>query len=118
LRVGFDDAHVSVKEHAALAPRVGQSVELVPASGLIEDLRLVKDPEELDRIRAATRLADAALTEVLGRGLVGRTEREVGLDLEMTMRKAGAQAVSFPPIVAAATHSALPHAEPRDVAIP
>ena len=51
-------------------------------------------------------------------GLVGRTEREVALDLEYAMRRRGAQAVSFPPIVAAAEHSALPHAEPRDVAIP
>jgi Xaa-Pro aminopeptidase len=118
LRVGFDDVHLSVKEHAALAERVGSDVELVAAGGLVEELRAVKDARELERIRAATRLADAALTEVLGRGLVGRTEREVALDLEMTMRKAGAEAVSFPPIVAAGTHSALPHAEPRDVPIP
>lgn len=118
LRVGFDDATLSVKEHAALDERTGEDVELVAAGGLVEELRSVKDAEELQRIRAAARLADAALTEVLGRGLVGRTERDVALDLEMTMRRAGAEAVSFPPIVAAGTHSALPHAEPRDVAIP
>jgi Xaa-Pro aminopeptidase len=58
------------------------------------------------------------LTEVLGRGLVGRTEREVALDLEFTMRRMGAQAASFPPIVAAAEHGALPHATPREVPIP
>ena len=118
LRAGFDDATMSVKDHAALATAVGERVELVGAGGLIEELRLVKDAGELDRIRAAAKLADAALTEVLGRGLVGRTERDVALDLEYTMRRAGAQAVSFPPIVAAAQHSALPHAEPRDVEIP
>jgi Xaa-Pro aminopeptidase len=118
LRVGFDDATMSVKDHALLGKRVAEAVELVPAGGLIEELRLVKDPGELDRIRSATRLADAALTEVLGRGLAGRTERDVALDLEMTMRRAGAEAVSFPPIVASAQHSALPHAEPRDVEIP
>ena len=118
LRVGFDDAALSVKDHATLAGRVADGVELVPAAGLVEELRLVKDAAELDRIRAAARLADAALIEVLDRGLVGRTERDVALDLEMTMRRAGAEAVSFPPIVAAAEHSALPHAEPRDVEIP
>jgi Xaa-Pro aminopeptidase len=118
VRLGFDDASMSVKEHGQLAGKLAEGVELVAAGGLVEELRAVKDAGELDKIRAAARLADAALTEVLGRGLVGRTEREVALDLEVTMRKAGAEAVSFPPIIAAGTHSALPHAEPRDVAIP
>jgi Xaa-Pro aminopeptidase len=118
VRLGFDDATMSVKDHAALAEKVAEGVELVPAGGLIEELRAVKDPGELDKIRAASKLADAALTEVLSRGLAGRTERDVALDLEMTMRKAGAEAASFPPIVASGEHSALPHAEPRAVEIP
>lgn len=117
-RIGFDDAAMPVKDHATLAGRLADGAQLVPAGGQVEELRLVKDAAELDRIRAATRLADAALTEVLGRGLAGRTERDVALDLEMTMRRAGAEAAAFPPIVAAAQHSALPHAEPRDVEIP
>jgi Xaa-Pro aminopeptidase len=93
-------------------------IELVPAGDAIETLRAVKDEGELDAIRAAARLADDALTEVLGRGLVGRSEREVALDIEFTMRRMGAEAASFPPIVAAGGHGALPHAEPRDHAIP
>jgi Xaa-Pro aminopeptidase len=118
IRLGFDDASLSVKDHGTLARRLGENVELVAAGGLVEQLRAIKDAGELDKIRAAAKLADAALTEVLGRGLVGRTERDVALDLEVTMRKAGAEAASFPPIVAAGEHSALPHAVPRDVAIP
>jgi Xaa-Pro aminopeptidase len=118
VKLGFDDASMSVKDHATLATKLVEGVELVPAGGLVEDLRAVKDAGELDRIRAAAKLADAALTEVLGRGLAGRTERDVALDLEMTMRKAGAEAVSFPPIIASGEHSALPHASPRDVEIP
>jgi Xaa-Pro aminopeptidase len=118
LRVGFDDAHLSVRDHAKLARLVRDGIELVPAGGLVEELRAVKEPEELDRIRAAARLADAALTEVLGRGLRGRTEREVALDIEFTMRRMGAEGASFPPIVAAGAHGALPHANPRDVEIP
>jgi Xaa-Pro aminopeptidase len=117
-RLGFDDAHLSVKDHGAVAGKVREGVELVPAGGLVEELRAVKDAGELDRIRAAAKLADAALEEVLSRGLAGRTERDVALDLEMTMRRAGAEAVSFPPIIASGEHSALPHAEPRDVEIP
>jgi Xaa-Pro aminopeptidase len=117
-RVAFDDAHMSVKDHARLASMVGEGVELVPAGGLVEELRAVKDEGELETIRASARLADDALTDVLTRGLVGRTERDVALDLEFTMRRMGAQAVSFPPIVAAGAHGALPHAEPRDEPIP
>jgi Xaa-Pro aminopeptidase len=118
LRLAFDDAHMSVKDHARLAGMLRAGIELVPAGGAIEALRAVKDADELEAIRAAARLADDALSEVLGRGLVGRTEREVALDLEFTMRRMGAQAASFPPIVAAGEHGALPHAAPRDVPIP
>ncbi|WP_445150230.1 M24 family metallopeptidase [Baekduia sp. Peel2402] len=118
VRLGFDDATMSVKDHATLAGKLADGVVLVPAGGLIEELRLVKDADEQAKIRAAAKLADAALEEVLSRGLAGRTEREVGLDLEVTMRKAGAESVSFSPIIASGEHSALPHAEPRDVVIP
>lgn len=119
LRLGFDDQHLTVAQHRRLADRLEDRVELVGAAGLIEARRAVKDPEEVDRIRAAATLADAAFTEVvLEGGIVGRTEREVALDLEVAMRRRGADGVSFPPIVAAGAHGALPHAEPRDVAIP
>lgn len=118
VRLGFDDATMSVKEHGTLSRKLAEGVELVPAGGLVEELRLVKDADEQAKIRAAAKLADAALEEVLSRGLAGRTEREVALDLEVTMRKAGAESVSFPPIIASGEHSALPHAEPRDAVIP
>jgi len=118
LRLAFDDAHMSVKDRGRLEGMLRAGIELVPAGGAIEALRAVKDEAELDAIRAAARLADDALIEVLGRGLVGRTEREVALDLEFTMRRMGAQAASFPPIVAAGEHGALPHAAPREQVIP
>src|SRR4051794_18043582 len=118
LRLAFDDAHMSVKDHGRLAGMLRAGIELVPAGGAIETLRAVKDDDELEAIRAAARLADDALTEVLARGLVGRTEIEIALDLEFTMRRMGAQAASFPPIVAAGVHGALPHATPREVPIP
>lgn len=117
-RVGFDDAHLSVRDHARLSGLAGEGVELVAAGGLVEELRAVKDEGEIAAIRAAARLADAALEDVLERGLAGRTEREVALDLELAMRRRGAEAVAFAPIVAAGAHGALPHARPRDVAIP
>lgn len=119
LRLGFDDAHVSVAQHRRLAGKLEDRVELVAEGGVIEALRAVKDPEEIDRIRAAAALADEAFTEVvLEGGIVGQTERDVALALEVAMRRRGAQGVSFEPIIAAGAHGALPHATPRDVAIP
>jgi Xaa-Pro aminopeptidase len=117
LRLGFDDAHLTVKQHAQLAEHAPDGVELVAAAGIVRGLRAVKDATEIAAIRAAARLADDALEEVLAAGVVGRTELDVALDLEIAMRRRGAQGVSFPPIVAAGEHGALPHAEPRAVPI-
>jgi Xaa-Pro aminopeptidase len=117
-RAGFDDAHVSVKAHAALGDKVPEGVELVPAAGLVERLRACKDEGELEAIRAATGIADAALAAVSEQGLVGRTEREVARALSRFIEDNGGEGVSFPPIVAAGPHGALPHASPRDVEIP
>ena len=117
-RAGFDDNHMSVATHAKLGQKVAGGVELVAAGGAIEELREVKDAEELERVAAAQELASAALERILERRLVGRTERSVALDLEQEMRQAGATGPSFPSIVASGPHGALPHAVPRDVEIP
>ncbi|HEV7808278.1 MAG TPA: Xaa-Pro peptidase family protein [Solirubrobacteraceae bacterium] len=117
LRLGFDDANLTVKQHAQLVELVPDAVELVAAGGIVEKLRAVKDAGEIDAIRAAVRLADEALEEVLAGGIVGRSERDVALDVEFAMRRRGAQGASFAPIVAAGQHGAHVHAQPRDVAI-
>jgi Xaa-Pro aminopeptidase len=112
-RVGFEDESVSVRKHERLRSLVGGRAELVPAGDVVEGLRAVKEPGEVDLIRAAARLADEALSAVVERGLVGRSEHEVAVDLEHTMRLLGAEAPSFPSIVAHGAHAALPHAQPR-----
>jgi Xaa-Pro aminopeptidase len=117
-RLGFDDASVTVAQHARLRELLEDRWELVPCAGMVERLRAVKDPAEIAAIRAASELADEALRGVLADGLVGRTERDVAIALELGMRRLGVEAASFPSIVAAGPHGALPHAEPRDVPIP
>ena len=88
------------------------------AGGLVEDLRQVKDPDELRRIRGCRRRWPPPRSRrVLEQGLAGRTERAVALELEQQMRRSGAEDPSFPSIVAAGPHGALPHAVPRDVEI-
>lgn len=117
VRLGFDDQTVSVRTHARLRELLPDRVDLVPAGGAVEELRLVKDAHEVERLRAAAILADSALMEVLQGGLVGRTERSVALALEHEMQRLGAQRASFDTIVAHGPHGALPHASPRDVPI-
>ena len=117
-RAGFDDEHLSVRAHAKLADAVDDDVELVAAGGLVEQLRELKEEAEIEAMAEAAKLGDSIYEYVCERGLVGRTERDVAVDLEREMRVRGAHDPSFPSIVAAGAHGALPHAEPRDVEIP
>ena len=105
---------MTVAEHERLRAALPAGWELRACAGAVERLRAVKDAAEVERMRAAAQLADEALRGLLEDGLVGRSEREVALDLELRMRRLGAEAPSFPSIVAAGAHGALPHAEPRD----
>ncbi|MEA2196437.1 MAG: Xaa-Pro aminopeptidase [Solirubrobacteraceae bacterium] len=117
VRLGFDDVHMSVRQHARLRDLLPDRIELAPAGGLVERIRAVKEPEEVQRIRTAAQLADAAFERIIRDGLIGRTEREVAVALEHDMRERGARRPSFDSIVAAGPHGALPHAQPRDVPI-
>jgi Xaa-Pro aminopeptidase len=116
LRLGYENS-MPVRIHARLRERLPERVELVMADGPVEGMRAVKEPDEVDRMQAAAELADRALEQLLAGGLVGRTEREAALALELAIRQAGAEHVSFEPIVAAGPHGALPHAAPREVEI-
>jgi Xaa-Pro aminopeptidase len=108
---------MTVRQHARLREMLPERVSLSAAGGLVEQLRAVKEPDEIERIRTATAVADAAFEQLLTQGIAGRTERDVALSLEAAMREHGAQRASFDSIVAAGPHGALPHAQPRDVEI-
>jgi Xaa-Pro aminopeptidase len=117
-KLGYDDASTTVADRARLAAALPQGWELAECAGAVERLRAVKDEGEIERMRAAAELADEALKGVLEAGLVGRSERDVAIELELRMRRLGAEAPSFSSIVAAGAHGALPHAEPRGETIP
>lgn len=116
-RVGFDDAEMRVKNHAALNEMLDGRGELIAASGEVERLRAVKDQHEIEAIARAALIADGIYTALAGEGLIGRSEKDVAWRIEELAREGGADGLSFPPIVASGAHGALPHAEPRDVAI-
>jgi len=118
LRLGFEDDHVSVRRHHRLREVLPGRIELAGGGGLVEAERAVKEPAEVERIRAAAELADGIYGWLLEQGIVGRTEREVAVALEHEMRLRGAEEPSFPSIVASAERGAFPHAVRTDEAIP
>ncbi len=117
-RLGFSEASTTVRTYRRLEELLGGRWELVPCEEEVARLRAVKDASEVARMRAAAELADEALSGVLEDGLVGRSERDVAVELEVRMRRLGAESPAFPSIVACGAHAALPHAQPREVEIP
>ncbi len=114
-RLGFESHVVTVDGHEELAAITGRD-RLGGVSRLVEQLRMVKDADEVGSLRAACAAADGALAGLLADGGLrpGRTEREVALDLEARMMQAGAAGPSFETIVAAGANSAVPHHRPTD----
>jgi Xaa-Pro aminopeptidase len=112
-RFGFEDDQMSVRLLAKLKEKLPDGAEPVAAGGLVERLRRVKDEGELAAIAAASELADEVWGWALERGLAGRTERDVARAAEARIRELGGDP-SFPAIVAAGPHGALPHAEPGE----
>lgn len=85
------------------------NAELIPLSGLIEKIRLIKTEQEINIIKVACEIADNAFSHILEFIKPGVTELEVSNELEFFMRKQGATASSFDTIVASGVRSALPH---------
>jgi Xaa-Pro aminopeptidase len=112
-RVGLEAHAVSWGQQRDLA-NVLDGHELVPTEGIVERLRLVKEPAEVARIRAACAIADDALGALLPRLAERPTERDFALELEVEMRRRGASGNSFDPIVASGPNAAKPHARPSD----
>jgi Xaa-Pro aminopeptidase len=121
-KLGFESNVVTVDGFDALQSELDErsgGTELVRAAGTVEALREVKDAGELALLRLACEAADAALSDLVARGGLrpGRTEREVGRELEALMLDHGADAISFETIVAAGPNSAIPHHRPTDAVL-
>ncbi|HYT27019.1 MAG TPA: Xaa-Pro peptidase family protein [Actinomycetota bacterium] len=87
---------------------------VVPAPPLVEDLRQVKDAAEVAAMREAARVGTEALARLLGSLRAGATEREVAVELEVSMRRLGGDGLAFDPIVAFGEQAAEPHHRPND----
>ena len=110
-RLGLEAHGITWAEQRRLSGLLGETL-LVATEDLVEDLRRVKDAGEVARIRAACAIGDDALAELLPSLADGPTEAEFAVALEHAMRRRGATAMSFAPIVASGPNAAKPHARP------
>ena len=111
-RLGLEAADVTWAAQRRYGSEVFEESELVPTSGMVEGLRIVKDEGEVARIEAAAAIADAALAEVRPLLAPGITEKMFQLELDTAMRRLGADDVSFETIVGSGPNGARPHARP------
>lgn len=106
-KLGFEQDHLTFAEYKIYEEAIAG--QLIPVSGMIEKLRLIKTEAEIKIIKDAAKIADAAFTHILNFIQQGMKELDVANELEFFMRKAGATSSSFDIIVASGVRSALPH---------
>ncbi|MGW2487381.1 M24 family metallopeptidase [Streptomyces sp. NPDC001606] len=111
--LAVEEHHLTVARHRALSS-VAPRVRLTDLGAAVEQLRVVKDEEEISCLRIGAEIADQALGELLESILVGRTERHLALELERRLVDHGADGPAFPTSVAAGPHSGRRGHRPTD----
>ncbi len=115
-RLAFEKRFTNYGEWEKLCERL-EGVELTGIAGWVEELRMVKIPKEIALIARAQEIADDAFALLFQSIRRGAKEDELALELEFTMRKMGAEAVSFPIIAVSGSRSSLPHGKPTSKAL-
>ena len=112
-RLGFEAGHVTFALHRKLAdiPKPPH-LKLVPVNGLVESLRAIKEPEEIEFITKAAEITDNAFAYIEEIIHIGMSEQEVAWEIEKFLRENGSETIPFDVIVASGPNSALPHAKP------
>ena len=121
-KLGFESQDMSVSAYNSLIEAIKADsslgdVSMIPAPGLVENQRIIKDKEELSTLQLAIDAADQAMDQVCPLITPGMTEREIAWKMEIAMRGFGADAISFDTIVAAGPNGAMAHHQPSDYVI-
>jgi Xaa-Pro aminopeptidase len=112
--VGIESEHFTIADKKRLINLLPPRIRLKDAPSTVEPLRMVKDEEELMRIRAAVKLGARLFERSLEILRAGVSESSVAAEMEFAARMAGAQEMSFPTIIASGSRSALPHGRASD----
>lgn len=112
-QLGFEAADITLASYRQMSQAAKKAgLKLVPTEGLVEQIRAVKEPEEIESITRAIEMTDAA-TEYIGDIIhTGMSEKELAWEIEKFLKERGSDGLPFDIIVASGNNSALPHARP------
>ena len=119
-RLGFEAEHITFALHRQLSDILSKGkpkLKLIPIDGMVESLRAIKEPEEIELITRAAEISDAAIEYIQEKIHTGMTEREISWEIEKFLREQGSETIPFDIIVGSGPNSALPHAKPSVRAI-
>jgi len=116
--VAIEAEHVTVAGLASIRKGLGRSVRIQNTSGMVERLRMVKEPDEIKILRKAVLLGASLFDVALRKIWPGATEASIAGEMEHAARKAGAEGMSFDTIVASGKRSALPHGRASQAKVP
>lgn len=111
-RVAFEAENVTFQRYQTWYQTLGD--KLLPAKPLVEQLRLLKDETELEKIRTAVRIGDDVFQDLLPEIRPGVSERYLGIFIEHRLRVRGCEKEAFDTIVVSGKRSSLPHGRPAD----
>lgn len=117
ISLGFSGADFSLEEYEEFLEASREfdgAPKLVPHAGLVEELRIEKDAEEMSSLQRAIDVADAAMTQAQAKATPEMTEKELAALVEREVLAAGGDGISFHTIAAAGPNGARPHASPTD----
>ena len=114
-RLGFEAGHITFAMYQQLTDIINKAqskLVLVSLDGLVESLRAIKEPEEIELIAKAVAITDNAFEYIEGIIHTGMSEQELAWEIEKFLREKGSETIPFDIIVASGSNSALPHAKP------
>ncbi|HEX9015437.1 MAG TPA: aminopeptidase P family protein [Chloroflexota bacterium] len=112
-RIAFEGNHLPYRFHEEVKGAIGDGT-LMPTYDLVDRIRAVKGPAELEAIREAVAMADATFAHLLTMVTPGITEKELAWEVETFLRKSGSEGMAFDPIVASGPNASMPHHVPGD----
>ena len=118
--LGFESSNVTWSFYRQLTDVIkanNSPLHLKPVNGIVESLRIIKEPEEISYIKKAIEISDSAIEHIKQYMCPGMTEVQVAWIIEKYMRENGSETIPFEIIVGGGINSALPHALPSDYCI-